>query len=629
MLQPHDRLNLFDSLCPPDGYELDYCLWTTYSLDLVTLLTVPLAFTFRNWEDSDGRPFRDEFALLEALRQHANRMKVFCQVGNIKIPPPQRPLFEGLEGAVIQVRAPKERGVFHPKIGILRFVSPDEPVIYRFLCLSRNLTFDRSWDTALVLEGELRDRQNAIRANLPLAGFVEKLPSLATPPVAEETAEKIEEIADELRRVSFQPPDGFEVVAFLPLGVDHEDITQWDRFPFEEERVDRMLVVSPFVRSGLLRDIHALAEDNILVTRLDEARKVSAECLDQFDKVYTMHPWAQREEDLPEDDEDEEEQDQEEGREDRIRLEGLHAKLYVADAGWDANLWTGSANATEAAFARNVEFLVQLQGKKSECGIDAILESRGEECFRSLLQELPEEATGPEAPAEDSLKKLAEDAGHAIATSGLKVKLIPAEGDDLYDLQLMLEDGYLMLPAGVRAFGWPITVREASKVAITRPTGLIAELKDISLVQITSFIAFELVAGDAGKESSHRFVLNLPLEGAPTDRRERLLRALIKNEDEVLRYLFFLLSDRASTGDDEPPGGGIPPEAGDKRWVFGFRSSLFEALTRALYRSPEKLDHVKQVSDDLTGTPEGRGLLPDGFEAIWPPIWAAREKLGP
>ena len=36
-------------------------------------------------------------------------------------------------------------------------------------------------------------------------------------------------------------------------------------------------------------------------------------------------------------------------------LAGLHAKLFVMDDGWHARIWTGSANATEAAFQRNVE----------------------------------------------------------------------------------------------------------------------------------------------------------------------------------------------------------------------------------------------------------------------------------
>jgi len=54
-------------------------------------------------------------------------------------------------------------------------------------------------------------------------------------------------------------------------------------------------------------------------------------------------------------------------------LDGLHVKLYVADAGREGRIWTGSANATDAAFRRNIEFLVELRGKKKYCGVDAVL----------------------------------------------------------------------------------------------------------------------------------------------------------------------------------------------------------------------------------------------------------------
>ena len=50
------------------------------------------------------------------------------------------------------VTPPTTAGVFHPKCWLLRFAPEydDEPVRYRLLVLSRNLTFDRSWDVALV-----------------------------------------------------------------------------------------------------------------------------------------------------------------------------------------------------------------------------------------------------------------------------------------------------------------------------------------------------------------------------------------------------------------------------------------------------------------------------------------------
>ena len=36
--------------------------------------------------------------------------------------------------------------------------------------------------------------------------------------------------------------------------------------------------------------------------------------------------------------------------------------------------------------------------------------------------------------------------------------------------------------------------------------------------------------------------MNLPLEGAPEDRQDRVLRSLIENRDQLLRYILFLLA---------------------------------------------------------------------------------------
>ena len=68
-------------------------------------------------------------------------------------------------------------------------------------------------------------------------------------------------------------------------------------------------------------------------------------------------------------------------------LSGLHTKLFVSEFDHSARLWTGSANATNAAFSGNVEFLVELQGARSACGVDAVLEGRtGGVKLRDLLE---------------------------------------------------------------------------------------------------------------------------------------------------------------------------------------------------------------------------------------------------
>jgi hypothetical protein len=54
---------------------------------------------------------------------------------------------------------------------------------------------------------------------------------------------------------------------------------------------------------------------------------------------------------------------------------------------------------------------------------------------------------------------------------------------------------------------------------------------------------------------------------------------------------------------------------------------LFEALVRALERSPGKLDQVKRLIDDLRQSPDGDQLLPKDFDVIWQPVWQARQEL--
>ena len=212
MLDPRDRSLLLDSLRPPLGYRLDEAIGTSYTLDLLALLTAPLAFTYFDWEDDDGQPSADPLALLEAVRRHSERIHLFCQAGAIKLPPAGRPLIAYLEKNVIEVQSPNSEGIFHPKVWFLRYLPSDEtePIRYRLLCLSRNLTFDRSWDTVLVLDGELTERKNAFARNHPLGNFVRALPKMAVQPVSKKLMKTIAGFEREVRRVAFEVPKGFD-----------------------------------------------------------------------------------------------------------------------------------------------------------------------------------------------------------------------------------------------------------------------------------------------------------------------------------------------------------------------------------------------------------------------------------
>src|SRR5690606_13044252 len=157
MLAPETRRILMEALEPPPGFRFDLAVATTYSLDLMALLTAPLAFSMfdadaaRTRGDGDAAESTNPFALLQAVRSYAARTTVFCQAAQIVPPARYQRVLTYLEDSVVEVNPPSASGVFHPKLWALRMVGEDDEVLYRLLCLSRNLTFDRSWDTMLVL----------------------------------------------------------------------------------------------------------------------------------------------------------------------------------------------------------------------------------------------------------------------------------------------------------------------------------------------------------------------------------------------------------------------------------------------------------------------------------------------
>ena len=322
-------------------------------------MTAPVAFTMFDAGSDSGRS--DILALLESLRRYAGKICILCHAGRIHIPEDYaHPLYSFLEGSVFQALPLSEDGSFHPKVWALRYASQDGPVTYRFLCLSRNLTYDRSWDTALVFDGILKDRENAIAVNHPLGNFIASLPGFVSQGLPEDVQKRIDQVQREIRRVAFNLPQGFESAVFHPLGIDTKKANPLSG------RIDRMLVVSPFLAESCLNRLSSLGKDCALVSRLDSLQKISADCLRNFSEILCLKDNAISEPDEsyianPGLDQNHNELEQA-AIEDKF--DGLHAKLYVADAGSEGRIWTGSANATDAAFSKNIEFLVELRGER-------------------------------------------------------------------------------------------------------------------------------------------------------------------------------------------------------------------------------------------------------------------------
>ncbi|HZH79211.1 MAG TPA: phospholipase D family protein, partial [Archangium sp.] len=465
------------------------------------------------------------------------------------------------------------------------------------------------------------DRTRAFARNHPLADFIKALPGMAQAPLAAPQLEAVERVADELRRVQFTPPEPFaDELTFWPLG-----IPGYKQFPLKEP-MDRLLIISPFVHEEVLQQRMGAVEKRLLISRAEELDRLPAGALEGYE-TYTLaegaEPTLSTESDSAES--DTEVPAASEYREAR----GLHAKIYLAEHGWDATLWTGSANATRAAFGKNVELLIQLRGRRSQIGIEPLLDRSGKNggLFRLLQPYTPSEAHPPLDEEGLRNEERLEACRRELSRAGLRLEVRLASSGIGHDLQL---GG--ALPAGllesVEASAWPVTLRPSQALDMTPLTrGESLTFANLSTVSLTAFLEVTLEAGTGDAHRALHFVLNLPLEGAPADRHEQLLREVIGNRGQLLRYLLFLLAreeDAMLAGQRLLQG---DPDGTSSWTASGAELPLLEEMLRTLSRAPAQLDAVARLITDLEKTPEGRELLPPGFNEVWNPIWQARQEV--
>ena len=651
MLGTRERTLLLDSLRPPTGYRLRRAVGTSFTLDLMALLTAPLAFTFFDAHDDDGAPVADPVALLEALRRHAENVTLFCQAGAIAVPGPDQQLLAFIEGSVIEVQPKREGGIFHPKVWVLNFAADERPAIYRVLCLSRNLTFARSWDTCLRLEGELAEGQDDDVRNKPFADLLLALPELATGSIPDELHKDLGRMAKEVRRVNFQPPRPFTDFHVHNFGLG-------DRRGWPFPKGGRSLVVSPFLVGSTVRELvrdHGL---QVLISRPEAlvgvVRGVEHETLPNRREAlpntcYVLSPAASLNSRDAEEEEREEQPDAPPAGqppvEDEIELAGLHAKLFLFENGRDARLFTGSANATGAAFHQNVEMLVELVGKTKDCGIDALLGSDADprlETIRSLLQEYQIPEPIPEVNetqrALEALERRAERLARILGAARLTAAVRDVDAEQRWDVTLTGE--LPEIPVGTEVQVWPVTLsaEAASRLdgrgeALHEPIGLddpadsIAAFRGLSFEALTAFFAFEVSLRDGPHEVRKRFAVTAELIGAPENRKERLVRSILKDPSRVLRLLFLILM-----GEGADVSAFVQAARRDGTHSVGTvggwdQTALLEALLQSLSHNPRQIDDAARLIADLKKTPEGRKLLPKGLDKIWKPVWAAREAL--
>jgi hypothetical protein len=192
--------------------------------------------------------------LLETLKQTGDKVAIFCEGGQIHLPGKATSLYILLEKMVYQVATKEKKGItrfpsFHPKCWLIRYVNDKDKkdYHYRFVILSRNLTFDRSWDVSFYMDGIKGEKKTD--KNKPLADFLSYLVK-QMPEEKQSKKEKIITLIKELPYVTFETEE-FDDYEFLPMGIPYPDSQNVEysilNTPLIKESFHELLVMSPFL----------------------------------------------------------------------------------------------------------------------------------------------------------------------------------------------------------------------------------------------------------------------------------------------------------------------------------------------------------------------------------------------
>ena len=587
MLAPDGREVLVELLRPPPGSELVRGVATTFTLDLTSALAAPLSFAGHRLSAD-----KDPVAIMQAVNMASDRIDIFCQAGQIVVPPNAADLVACLESMVHPVCSPHAGGLFHPKIWLLEFRGGTETT-FRFLCASRNLTADRSWDVVVRLDGTRGHRPLA--SNNPLRELTSRLPQWAITDLAPDRSARIRDLADSVRYAVWERPEDVREVTFHALGTTRRRSTI-------DFAGTRHLVISPFATDEGLGRLGLVGSTSMqLISRLEDLDRLDPATLGQLDGTWVIDDCAAIEQ-------------TNEASASRDLLVGLHAKTYVIEHGHGVRLLVGSANATHAAFSGNIEFLVELGGTKSKLGIDTFVGPDAP--LRQMLLEYP--AVGGVEPAateaadhrlEEAVRGLASIAFAAAATpDGERYTVTVTAEADVRPQDMAVTVELLTLPGDAVALEFPVRVT----------------FSDVALVDVTPFLVLRVTDG---RGQTRATVVKAALTGDPPGRHDELLARQLDSPEKFLRFLALLLS----LGGGGDAGGLLGTGSGGSggAWQTG-QVGVFETLVRTLATSPSALQDIAGLVDRLRSSESGRSVLPEGFGELWDLIWAARcEMVGP
>ncbi len=589
-----NRLDYGQLLIPPEGCELTQAVATTYSVDLDTLLSIPVALFYA--QTLEGEMQGKDVQLIRAIQQTADMLTIYHQKGQLKAPASAKEIYAYFEDALAPILPDGPFTSFHPKTWVLRYrhkESPDD-VTYRLIVLSRNLTFDRCWDVAAFLEG--RPEAEALSWNQPLVDFHAWLDQQRPLPNGPR-------FLGELARVNFAVPEFFDDYGFHPVG-----IPGYETNPAAEHRAQRLLCLSPFLHKQAIEALWGNVDKWLVVlSRRAELERLSPKLLERFD-AYCLSDVIVDGERLAA---------LEEG-DGEPREQNLHAKVFLFDDEASTTWFVGSANATKAAFERNIEFLLELNTTDRDARLGTVYKQLlGADGPGDMFIRF-EPSEGDKEPEEAAKRRAAiRRIEYAILQSPMEGRAERSENQQTYDLVISIDLRGPSQPSGLTAKVRPLVPRMHDQPL---RFGAANEFRcgNISETHLSRFLHFSVLDG---KDTVRQFLVRIEIEGMPEGRLDDIFKSIINSREKFLAYLRFLLTDEPSkdivTGDGN--GNGNSDGLGKS---MGLEMPIFEQLLITASRNPRRLIEVDRVITSLRDAKD-KSVVPDSFLALWEVFKAA------
>jgi len=584
------RLDYGKLLSPPLGYVLENAVATTYSLDMLAFLSIPVALFYS--QSLDEKVSEDRMDIFDAIQKTSDKVKIYCQKSKIARPD-NNMLISFIEDSVAEMLPDKANISFHPKIWVIRYRGKDKSILYRVIVLSRNLTFDRSWDVAFFLEGFLG---NSIKVkNKPLADYLNHLSGISD-------FRDSQKFIKDFQKVDFIVENPFNGFSFHPMGFDAYTN------PLQDETFEDLIIVSPFLNKTTLNHFSnkkIVSGEKYLFSRKEELDKIHLDVLGD----YAVYALSQR----VVDGEDDVEVSEEAGED--SQTQNLHAKLFIGSKANNKTRWfLGSANCSNAAMTRNEEFLISLEADDNLAAPQEILKILlGKETMLEIFEKYERSSRDPIESTEIDFREIIFSLLQYLESKKNITAICKPDSEptNKFTIQIAIIHNELFdtqeFEISCSPYGWKSDLRVISP-------GVSLDFAGMALHNLSPFLIWNILHKPSGQNKE--FITRIPIK-LPDNRKQAIFRSIIENKEKFFQFIQFLLGNNEGQFKFIGSKSNYSPKKGSgSNSIWNQSQPLLEEMLMALSRNPGKLADIDKVIAQLQNA-GADDIIPEDFIKFW------------